>query len=192
MLYAVFSDERDLVAACVRGDPDAWQTLVRHHDWKICKVLRLSGAREETDDLRQEVYARLLKSDAAALRRFRGDRPGSLRVFLGVVARTVALDHFRARRAERPPDAPDDHGPSAESLLVDEQRRALVERALDAAAAESEHPARDRDILRLHFLDGHTPTEIAEMGLGLSARGVEALLRRARGRLAEILRDEKP
>ena len=192
MLGAVFSDERDLVAACVRGDADAWQTLVRHHDWKISKVLRLSGAREEMDDLRQEVYARLLKSDAAALRRFRGERPGALRLFLGTVARTVALDHFRARRAERAPHEPEEHGASPESLLVDEQRRALVERALDATAAEAEHPARDRDILRLHFLDGHTPTEIAGMGLGLSVRGVEALLRRSRARLEQILREEKP
>src|SRR5437763_6633586 len=101
------------------------------------------GAREELDDLRQEVWARLLARDGAALRGFRGERPGALRVFLGTVARSVALDHFRARRP--PPDVVEEHAVDPETALIDEQRRALLARALGAAAAEAEHPARDRD-----------------------------------------------
>jgi DNA-directed RNA polymerase specialized sigma24 family protein len=63
--------------------------------------------------------------------------------------------------------------------------------ALDKAAAESTNPARDRDVLRLRFEEGHTPTEIAQMGLGLNVRGVEALLRRAKERMAALLREEE-
>ena len=184
-------DDRELVESCLRGERDAWRRMVREHDWKISKVLWRMGARRELDDLRQEVWARLLARDAAALRRFRGEHEGSLRVFLGTVARTTALDHFRG---QRPPPFPleDAAAPSPEDALVDEQRRALVSRALEAAVAEAEHPARDRDIARLHFLDGLSAAEIAATGLGLSARGVEAVLRRIRARLQQILRDEKP
>ena len=183
-------DDRELVEACLRGERHAWHRLVREHDWKISKVLWRMGARHELDDLRQEVWARLLARDAAALRRFRGEHAGSLRVFLGIVARTAALDHFRAQRGLPARDEP--HAPSPEDALVEEQRRALLTRALEAAVADAEHPGRDRDILRLHFLDGHTAAEIAAMGIGLSARGVEAVLRRARARLQQILKNEKP
>jgi len=179
-------DDRELAAACAAGDEGAWLELIRRHDRKVLHVLWQAGARspDEIDDLRQEVWVRLLSRDGAALRGFRADHPGALRVFLGRVARSVAIDHGRSRRpvSEVPLDLPDPAaGPDSTARL-----RRLVA-ALEQAASESEHPARDRDILRLHFEEGHTPTEIAEMGLGLSVRGVEAVLRRARERLKQLL-----
>ncbi|MGZ6144001.1 MAG: RNA polymerase sigma factor [Myxococcales bacterium] len=180
-------DDRELVSACADGDQGAWLELIRRHDRKVLHVLWQSGAREDLEDLRQEVWTRLLARRAAALRVFRGEHPGALRFFLGQVARSVAIDHGRARRptAELSEESVDP-APSPESIL---RARRLVG-ALDRAAAESENPARDRDLLRLHFEEGYTPSEIAEMGLGLSVRGVEAVLRRARERLAELLKDE--
>jgi RNA polymerase sigma factor (sigma-70 family) len=192
----LFVDERELTDACARGDGGAWEELIRRHDRSVLHVLWQSGAREDADDLRQEVWARLLARNAAALRGFRAGHPGALRAFLAVVARSVAIDHGRSRRL-RPPGAGGEEpaalvhaGPGPEAQLSAQRARARLSAALDQAAAEGENPARDRDILRLHFEEDHTPTEIAAMGLGLSVRGVEALLRRVRGRLAELLRDE--
>ena len=179
-------DDRELAAACAAGDEGAWLELIRRHDRKVLHVLWQSGARSEIDDLRQEVWVRLLSRNGAALRGFRADHPGALRLFLGRVARSVAIDHGRSRRPvdEVPLELPDPAAGPDSTLRA----RRLVS-ALDRAVSESEHPARDRDILRLHFEEGHTPTEIAEMGLGLSVRGVEAVLRRARDRLRELLEE---
>ena len=188
--------ERELAAACARGDESAWLELIRRYDRTVVRVLWHSGAREDADDLRQETYARLLARDGATLKSFRADRAGSLRAFLATIARSVAIDHGRSRRL-RPPGAGGEEpgalahsGPGPDEELDRHRAREQLSAALEKAAAEGEHPGRDRDILRLHFEEGHTPTEIAAMELGLSVRGVEALLRRTRERLAELLKDD--
>src|SRR4051812_50059435 len=89
----------ELAEACARGDGRAWAELLRRYDDKVRSALRRAGAREDADDLRQDVWARLLADDRAALRRFRA---GSLRVFIAPGARRGAIDHGRAQR-RRPP-----------------------------------------------------------------------------------------
>ena len=191
------AQERELAGACARGDESAWLELVRRYDRSVLHVLWQSGAREELDDLRQEVWVRLLARDGIALRAFRADHPGALRLFLARVARSVAIDHGRSRRVRPPAAGGEEPGeiphaaPGADLMLSDEGDRRRLHAALEQAAAEGENPARDRDILRLHLEEGQSPTEIAAMGLGLSARGVEALLRRLKERIAELLREEE-
>ena len=192
------SQERELATACARGDEAAWLELIRRHDRSVLHVLWQAGAREDLDDLKQEVWARLLARDGSALRSFRADHAGALRLFLARVARSVAIDHGRSRRV-RPPHAGGEEpgelahaGPGPEALArgAEERRRLLA--AVEKAAADSDHPARDRDILRLHFEEDRTPSEISEMGLGLSARGVEAVLRRAKARIDALLGEDDP
>jgi RNA polymerase sigma-70 factor (ECF subfamily) len=189
--------ERELAGACARGDQSAWLELIRRYDRSVLHVLWQTGARDDLDDLKQEVWARLLARDGSVLRSFRADHAGALRLFLARVAKSVAIDHGRARRL-RPPHAGGEEpgelahaapGPEALARAGQEKRRLLA--AVEKAAAESDNPARDRDILRLHFEEDHTPTEIAGMGLGLSVRGVEAVLRRAKQRIDAFLREEE-
>jgi len=186
--------ERALVAACAEGDAEAWEALRGRYHRTLHGALREAGAREDIDDLEQEVWARLLTRDRAALRDFRG---GSVRAFLTQVARSVAIDHDRARRV-RPPNAGEEPGtlasaaPNPEHHLSEHQERNRFAAALDAAASASENPARDRDMLRLHFEEELSASEIAGLGVGLTARGVEAVLRRAADRLRELLRHDEP
>jgi RNA polymerase sigma factor (sigma-70 family) len=192
------SQERQLAGACARGDEVAWLELIRRYDRSVLRVLWQSGAREDADDLLQEVWVRLLARDGIALRSFRAGRSGALRVFLAKVAKSVAIDHGRSRRL-RPPAAGGEEpgelahaGPGPEAVVSAEREKHRLAAAILQAALEGENPARDRDILRLHFEEGHLPLEIASMGLGLAARGVEALLRRAKARIEEILKEEEP
>jgi RNA polymerase sigma factor (sigma-70 family) len=183
--------ERALADRCLRGEERAWLELVRTYDRKVLRVLFRSGAREELDDLRQEVWARLLARDAAALRDFRAGHAGALGLCLAQIARRVAIDHHRARRARPPASGGADlahDGVSAESLFHDAESRRRLLGALDAVAGS----ARDRDILRLHFEEGLSAAEIAQLGLDLEARGVEAVIRRAREKILAMLRDDKP
>ncbi|HEY6907908.1 MAG TPA: sigma-70 family RNA polymerase sigma factor [Myxococcales bacterium] len=188
--------EGDLALACARGEGRAWAELLRRYDGKVRGALRVAGALEDAEDLRQDVWVRLLANDRAALRRFRGERAGSLPMFIGQVARRVAIDHGRARRL-RPPGSGGAEAtalPSSAPGPFEQLRGAVRVRrlsaALDAVAAVSGHPARDRDILRLHFEEGWLPAEIAGITPGISARGIESLLRRTRAKLAEVLSDE--
>lgn len=180
----------ELAEACARGDGRAWAELLRRYDDKVRSALRRAGAREDADDLRQDVWARLLADDRAALRRFRA---GSLRVFIAQVARRVAIDHGRAQR-RRPPGTGGEEPaalacgrPGPLEALGESSRRRQLAAALDSLTVR---PGRQRDILRLHFEEGLMPAEIAGMGLGLSARGVESLLRRARRKLTALLAED--
>lgn len=192
------SQDRDLAGACARGDKAGWLELIRRYERGVQEALWHSGAWEDADDLRQEVWVRLLARDRIALRSFRADHAGALRVFLAQVAKSVAIDHGRYRRA-RPPSAGGEEprelaheAPGADAQLSAESDKRRLLATLEKAAAEGENPGRDRDILRLHLEEGQTPAEIAAMGIGLSTRGVEALLRRLKERIAQLLKEEEP
>ncbi|MFL5376360.1 MAG: hypothetical protein ACJ787_00500, partial [Myxococcales bacterium] len=59
--------DRDLVDRCVRGDRRAWSELFRRYEAKILPA---------DEDLRQEVWARLIEKNA--LSRLRLERSGAL------------------------------------------------------------------------------------------------------------------
>jgi RNA polymerase sigma factor (sigma-70 family) len=185
--------EMALLVACARGDREAWDTLRGRYHAALHAALRGAGARDELDDLEQEVWARLLGNDCAALREFRG---GSFKAFLKRVAINTYLDHIRARSVRVPASSPETPSgvlcakPSVESRLTDNQQRAQLSAALDAAAAESDNPARDRDILRLRFEEELSPAEIAALGIGLGPDGVEAVIRRAVDRVRDFFASE--
>ena len=83
----VVDSERELAAACARGDEGAWLELIRRYDRTVVRVLWHSGAREDADDLRQETYARLLARDGATLKSFRADRASRARQTVSSAAR---------------------------------------------------------------------------------------------------------
>jgi RNA polymerase sigma factor (sigma-70 family) len=195
--------DRNLAARCARGEAPAWRELVARHDRRILFVLGRAlgrGGEAELLDLRQEVYARLLARDGAALRGLRAERPGALATFLARVALRVALDHARARGARldasageaeaesiwRELPAKDD---SPEQKAQEKQERRSLRVAIERACA-GPRAGRDRVVLRAHFDDGLTPAEIARLGCGLSVKGVETLLRRARARIGQQLEGE--
>lgn len=190
--------DRELLDRCAGGDRFAWGRLVEQHDRRIAAVLARAlgpGGRSELADLRQDVYARLLARGGTALRGLRADRPGAVAAFVSQVARRVALDHARARSA-RPAAGP--LGDQASELPARElspeqhaqerQARDRVAWAMERACA-GRHRARDLQILRAHVDDALGPAEIARLGCGLSAKGVEALLRRLRARVEALLRE---
>ena len=78
--------------------------------------------------------------------------------------------------------------PQAEPRGVDVGGHGARDRRLQLAhallrATDGPNGPRDLMVLRAHFQEGLNPAEIAAMGVGLSAKGVETLLRRARERI---------
>ncbi len=163
--------------AAGRGDLSAFAEIVaRHQDgaWRL--AYRFSGDAGDAQDLVQEAFLRLL----AAAERY---RPlASFRTYFYRILTRLCLDHARKRRPVHMETVPEmaDGGPAPDERLLRGEREAAVRQALAAL------PERDRLAVVLRYFEGCSAQEMAEV-LGTSAKGVERLLARARGRLRPVL-----
>ena len=172
-----------LVAACLRGDQTAWETLVRQHAALVYTVIRRCGYREdEAADLYQDVWVAAWDN----LRMLRDE--GGLAAWLVTIAARKARRGWRGRAAfstgsadealERPdPDPPPDE------VVIGRERRSAVRSAISSLSE------RDRRVVEYFFYDASGPSyaEIADR-LGVSPDTVGPLrsrcLRRLRAALA--------
>jgi RNA polymerase sigma-70 factor (ECF subfamily) len=134
-------------------------------------LLRCLGDPAMADDLLQEAYLRLLRSD------FETDDEQHRKNYLFRIATNLVRDHFRRRKPEDP--LADDAGRSRPGHHgVD--LRTDVSRALAGLAP------RDRQMLWLAYVEGSSHAEIAG-ALGLKTASLKSMLFRARSRLAAKL-----
>jgi RNA polymerase sigma-70 factor (ECF subfamily) len=104
-------------AGLIGGEKPAWDRFVIRFAGLISAAIRhVTGPGGEVDDIAQDVFLRLCKDDFRLLRQFDPRRAG-VSTWLTIVARSVALDALRRRRA--PTQALDDTPESA--LAVEPQ-----------------------------------------------------------------------
>lgn len=183
----------DLVDACLQvGSEAAWQRLVREFQPLIAsvvmRVVRRYGEQNSAlvDDLVQETFLRLCRDDCKVLRQFKRQHEVSIFAFVKVVAASVAMDHFRARNAQKRAGefAVDadvlDRTAVAKSENVD---RSLLMNQIEACLHRVTDNGLERSLFWLYYRQGFTALEIASIsGVQLSAKGVEScLLRLVRG-----------
>jgi RNA polymerase sigma-70 factor (ECF subfamily) len=178
-LHAVNDDE--LMARVAQGDETSFRTLVEAWQRPVFAFLqRMTGSREEADDLGQEVFLRVFR-DA---RRYKPE--GHFRAWLFRIAGNLARSHLRRRRIlrwvrfdaarhERPAPQP---GPAGEH-----EARARQE-AVRVAIARL--PARQRQALLMRRYEEMSYREIAR-SMGITVPAVESLLQRALRTLRETL-----
>ncbi len=181
---ALVSDEA-LLVLYANGAPDAARALTRRLAPRVLAyAFRVLGDRAEAEDVAQEALIRLW--------RIAPDwRQGEAKVttWLYRVATNLATDRLRARirrRAGSLDDAPDpvDQGQGAEAGLIEADRMAALQGALDTL------PDRQRQAVVLRHLDGLTNPEIAAiMEIGVEA--VESLTARGKRALAAALIGKK-
>jgi RNA polymerase sigma-70 factor, ECF subfamily len=158
----------------------------------VIKVMRSYEEFDRTlaDDLVQDVYVRLCKENCKALRQFEHRHEDSIFGFVKIVAVSVAMDHFRARKrnkrgADMRTDVVDVDA-TISAPTPDVHRRLTTEEifvCLDRVASNS----RDRSIFALYYRQGYSTKEIAMIpGIGLSAKGVESTILR----LVQAIRKE--
>jgi RNA polymerase sigma factor (sigma-70 family) len=189
--------DRELASRCADGDALAWDEFVERFERRVLLVfLRAGVAESDCADLRQEVYARLLTHGGAALRSLRGEREGALGAFVAQVALRVAIDHGRSRGTRAKSEVLEDEAhhlsaphPSPEDAAQLQQGRARFSAEL-LRAAEGPSLERDLAVLRAYFVDGLNPQELSLMGFGLSVKGCETLVRRARIQIETNLQRE--
>jgi RNA polymerase sigma-70 factor (ECF subfamily) len=181
--------DRELLAAHVAGDADAFGELFsRHRDRLWAVALRTTGNPEDAADALQDAMISAFRRAGS----FRGD--AAVTTWLHRVVVNACLDrlrHQRSRPAQPLPDDLEEHAgrgdvatrepdPGPEQVAVDADRRRQV---LDALATL---PAEQRAALVLVDMEGYPVAEAAEM-LGCAVGTVKSRCARGRARLAPLL-----
>ena len=181
----------DLIARCTTGDDAAraqfcgeYLGIVRKAAARTLHRYGASGADAlETDDLANEVFARLLANNCALLNKVRDSR--SITAWLVAITRNHVVDHLR-RESLRERAATRAHEDHALFVPPDSIVAIAGERAEAVRNAVSLLESRDRFALELYFLQGLTYVQMADI-LRENVNTVSARVRRAKGKLRQVL-----
>jgi RNA polymerase sigma-70 factor (ECF subfamily) len=172
-------DDRQLLAAHLTGDPDAFNKLVaRHRDRLWAVALRTTGDREEAFDAVQDALLSALR----AAPRFRGD--AAVSTWLHRIVVNASLDRLR-RRAARPA-VPLDQDFAAGPVHPGDDASTVTR--LDVHAALARLPEPQRLAVILVDLEDLPVAEAAEV-LGVAEGTVKSRCSRGRLALARALGD---
>ncbi len=182
---ATDAEETALVDRATRGDPAAFDALVRRHlPGALVAAERLLGDRADAEDLVQDAFLRAL--DRLPL--LDPNRPFGPWFF--TLLRNLGINQLRAKRVRHTePELLDAASPDA--LPDEEMERAEVRERFDAALAAL--TPRQREIVMLFEVEGWKGAEIAEH-LGLTPENVRWHLHQAKKSLRvslSTLRDEE-
>jgi RNA polymerase sigma factor (sigma-70 family) len=173
MLSATSSDA-EIVAACRRGDQEAWRSLVERMDRYILGIIR-HGYRmsaQDAEDVFQEVFTKAYR----AIGDLRDD--DAIRPWLAGIARRTCLSRIRSRHEETL-ELTDDEEAVTDALD-------LVERAMDVDAALHRLGPECREVLDRFFRQDQPYAQIAEE-LGLPNGTIASRISRCLTRLRREL-----
>jgi RNA polymerase sigma-70 factor (ECF subfamily) len=179
---ALTSVDRALLQRCLKHEAGAWNDFVDrflglfYHTIHYTAHLRSVALEpEDVEDLAAEILLQIVANDYAALRQFRGQ--SSLATYLAVIARRICAHELSRRKATRETAGAADREerPRAEMGLENLEE---VERLLRKL------PTREREVVRLFYLEGRTYEEIsAELDIPVNTIG--PVLSRAKKKLRE-------
>ena len=174
-----------LIESCLRGDQQAWNTIVERYKHRIFHVAyKFVGRHDLAEDLTQDVFLKLFR----ALNTF--DRRADFQSWLISVSRNLCIDHYRSARNKRELighsiDATNvplaSHGPDPLATLEYGDRRAMLQRALRQLPDTLRTTVILRDIKELTY------QEIADQ-LDLPVGTVKSRINRGRKELARQIR----
>ena len=182
--------DRELLHNCLAGKPGSWNDFVDRFLGMIYPVVHstahLRSARlspEDVEDIAAEVLLQIVAGEFKVLKQFQGN--ASLATYLTVIARRTAVHEINRRQAVREEIrsgavTPDDDG-ADESVAAQRSVESLeeVERLLRKLSG------RDREVVRLFYLEGRTYEEIST-DLDIPVNTLGAMLSRARTKLREM------
>ncbi len=174
-------------------DEAAWREFHRRYDrmvWTCVHrvVARFSGVvpSDALHEIRANFYAALLANDLHKLRTFDVERGNKLGSWIGLIAINAAWDYLRtcARRPTAPLFAAEGLHSEETDLFTASAARQECARLADVVGAL---PARDREFVRLYFVDGRSPQEVAD-ALGMNVKSVYTKKHRLTRHLRDALR----
>jgi RNA polymerase sigma-70 factor (ECF subfamily) len=179
--------DRELLRRCLAHQPGAWNDFVDRFLGLIYHVishtahLRSTPLRaEDTEDVAAEILLQIVQADYSLLRQFKGHC--SLATYLTVIARRVCV-HELARRAAAREVQPAGTGAEMKEVEAEESSRAdSLESLEEVARLLGKLPKREREVVRLHYLEGRTYEEIS-IALKIPVNSIGPILSRARKKL---------
>ena len=181
------TDDAEVLAAHVDGDPDAFAILVERHRHRMWSVaLRVMGNPHDAADALQDAYISAFRKAST----FRGD--AAVTTWLHRVVVNACLDRIRHNNVRAAAALPDDVDRVAE-LAVDDRPDALEEqeRRHDVNAALGAVGTDQRAAGVLVDMEGYSVEEAAAM-LGCAAGTVKSRCSRGRARLAPLVAHLRP
>jgi RNA polymerase sigma-70 factor (ECF subfamily) len=189
-------DEVALARRFAAGDPTAFDEVVTLYQGRVARLAnRLIGWRDardahDVDDAVQDVFL-------AALTHAHRCRGGERGIWPWLATITVNTCRGIRRRAwvrlrfvrELLAAAPAAAAAAAASAEGSTHKLGTNERLREVREAVARLPARDREVIVLHYLEGMRPADVAEV-LGASPNAVEVRLHRARAKLKADLKLE--
>lgn len=180
--------DRDLLRRCLSRQPGSWNDFVDRFLSLIYHVIgytaylrsvRLSP--EDVEDIAHDILVQLVANNFRVLREFRGE--ASLATYLTVVTRRMCIQALIRRQKEREALERGERVAAA-SLLDDMPAAALkgIESLEEVEKLLRKLPGKERQIVRLYYLEGRTYEEIStETGVPVNTIG--SVLSRVRKKL---------
>ena len=176
------SFDRDYIEKLTAGDTAVEQHFVSYFDGLLRVKLRFRlRSNQEVEDLRQEVYLRVLRT----LRQGNGiQQPERFGAFVNSVCSNLLLEHFR--RSSRTSQY-DENAPELKDASVDLERDLISrESQQKVRALIGELSPKDHSILKAVLLDERDKDEVCRE-LGVDRGYLRVLLHRARNRFRVLL-----
>src|SRR5512134_1038762 len=180
--------DEELLAAARRGDRDALEQLLAHHQHRVFRFgVKMCGEEEDAKDVLQDT----LIAAARSIKDFRG--ASSVSTWLYTIARSFCIKkRRRSKFAPEQEESLDQAEPGLEARQIVDPNRGpeddlagrQIERALEQAIARLEPMY--REVLVLRDVEGLTAPEVAEV-MGLSVEAVKSRLHRARVAVREAV-----
>jgi RNA polymerase sigma-70 factor (ECF subfamily) len=195
---ALTKEDRVRLERCLAHKPGAWNDFVDRFLGLIYHVIHHTAhlrsvplRPEDTEDLAAEVLLGIIANDYAVLRKFRGE--SSLATYLTVIARRICVNELGRRTASRevqikadgraPAEVPDREEPPKAQLGLESLEE--VEKLL------SKLPSREREVVRLYYLEGRSYEEISTE-LDIPVNSIGPILSRARKKLRKDVKSPPP
>ncbi len=190
---ALTPKDRDLLKRCLHHEPGAWNDFVDRFSGLIYHVIGHTAHQrsmplrpEDTEDLAADILLAIVANDYQALRQFRGH--SSLATYLTVIARRTCVQELARRAAAREAVTAGDKGLDLE---VDHAPAADLETLEEVARLLQKLPSRERDVVRLHYLEGRSYEEIST-ALQIPVNSIGPILSRARQKLRQDVKSPPP
>jgi RNA polymerase sigma-70 factor (ECF subfamily) len=190
--------DRELLKRCLHREPGAWNDFVDRYLGLIYHVIHHTAhlrsvplRPEDTEDLAAEILLQIVAGDYAILRHFKGK--SSLATYLTVIARRICVQELARRAAAREVQPPHDGAMRNVEAEPEGPPQAGVglETLEEVARLLKQLPARERQVVRLYYLEGRTYEEIATE-LNVPINSIGPILSRARKKLRQNVTNPPP
>ena len=193
---ALTAVDRALLHRCLHHDPGAWNDFVDRFLGLIYHVVHHTAylrstplPPEDIEDVAAEILLQIVANDYAILRQFRGQ--SSLATYLTVIARRICV-HELARRAAAREMQPKADGRAEETEAEEPAKtEAGLERLEEVQKLLNKLPSREREVVRLRYLEGRSYEEISTE-LHIPVNNIGPILSRAKKRLRKGVKKPPP